>query len=150
MGVLNDVAIRTLLTNFAENIELYNIVCDTLGVVPAPNNGTLRLPLKPVGHHADINAPQPETPYDPPPNDVGEPLSSTALVASETLVFSSTEISASSTPAPQTAPEKEQPDTGDEPPKGKLHKWWEWIASTFEDAKEKLKGMFGKGKDSPS
>jgi hypothetical protein len=38
-----------------ENIELYNIVCDSIGLVPAPNNGTLRLPLKPVGLHNDEN-----------------------------------------------------------------------------------------------
>ncbi|KAG9188874.1 hypothetical protein G6011_07579 [Alternaria panax] len=36
-----------------QNIELYNIVCDTIGLEPAPNNGTLRLPLKTVGLHDD-------------------------------------------------------------------------------------------------
>ena len=34
-----------------QNIEIYNIVADSLGVVPASNNGTLRLPLKPIGIH---------------------------------------------------------------------------------------------------
>ena len=36
-----------------QNIEVYNIVCDSLGLEPHPNNGTLRLPLKPVGLHGD-------------------------------------------------------------------------------------------------
>ncbi|KAJ4296225.1 hypothetical protein N0V90_006270 [Kalmusia sp. IMI 367209] len=31
-----------------QNIEVYNIVCDSIGITPLPNNGTLRLPLKPL------------------------------------------------------------------------------------------------------
>ncbi|KAI2674440.1 hypothetical protein DTO006G1_5533 [Penicillium roqueforti] len=49
-----------------QNIEVYNIVCDSLGVNPLPGNGTLRLPLKPVGLHSDENAPVLDTPPDPP------------------------------------------------------------------------------------
>ncbi|KAM0802327.1 alkaline-phosphatase-like protein [Usnea florida] len=40
------------LENF-QNTEVYNIVCDSLGLEPKPNNGTLRLPLKPIGLHSD-------------------------------------------------------------------------------------------------
>jgi hypothetical protein len=36
-----------------QNIEVYNIVCDSLGIEGRPNNGTLRLPLKPVGIHGE-------------------------------------------------------------------------------------------------
>ena len=43
---------------------MYNIICDSLGIEPKANNGTLRLPLKPVGLHSD--EPGPETPADPP------------------------------------------------------------------------------------
>ncbi|CAI7653516.1 hypothetical protein PCG10_010428 [Penicillium crustosum] len=49
-----------------QNIEVYNIVCDSLGVDPLPSNGTLRLPLKPIGLHSDENTPVLETPPDPP------------------------------------------------------------------------------------
>lgn len=28
-------------------------MCDALGIEPKPNNGTLRLPLKPIGLHSD-------------------------------------------------------------------------------------------------
>lgn len=45
-----------------ENTEVYNIICDSLGVAPKPNNGTLRLPLKPVGLHS--NLPDEPTPPD--------------------------------------------------------------------------------------
>ena len=36
-----------------QNTEVYNIVCDSIGIEPKPNNGTLRLPLTPVGLHSD-------------------------------------------------------------------------------------------------
>lgn len=38
-----------------QNTEVYNILCDSIGIEPKPNNGTLRLPLKPVGLHSDSN-----------------------------------------------------------------------------------------------
>jgi predicted AlkP superfamily pyrophosphatase or phosphodiesterase len=47
-----------------QNIEVYNIVCDSLGIVPHPNNGTLRLPLKTQGLHSDPDAPGLDTPHD--------------------------------------------------------------------------------------
>lgn len=62
-----------------ENTEVYNIVCDSLGIEPKPNNGTLRLPLKPVGLHSDLpeepTPPDGPTPPDDPddPNDSDEP-----------------------------------------------------------------------------
>ncbi|KAF2806616.1 Phosphodiest-domain-containing protein [Mytilinidion resinicola] len=55
-----------------QNIELYNIVCDSIGIEPKPNNGTMRLPLKPAGLHSDPSTPENETPADP----VGSPASS--------------------------------------------------------------------------
>lgn len=47
-----------------QNTEVYNIVCDSIGLTPAPNNGTLHLPLKPQGLHSDKNAPELDTPHD--------------------------------------------------------------------------------------
>lgn len=46
-----------------ENIEVYNLLCDSLGVRPKPNNGTLRLPLKPIGTHDGDE--EPKIPEDP-------------------------------------------------------------------------------------
>ena len=40
-----------------QNIEVYNIMCDSLGVVPHPNNGTLRLPLTTDGLHSEDDKP---------------------------------------------------------------------------------------------
>lgn len=36
-----------------ENTEVYNIICDSLAIEPKANNGTLRLPLKPIGLHSE-------------------------------------------------------------------------------------------------
>ena len=36
-----------------QNTEVYNILCDTLGLEPKPNNGTIRLPFKTTGVHGD-------------------------------------------------------------------------------------------------
>lgn len=39
---------------FIENTEVYNIICDSLAIEPKANNGTLRLPLKPIGFHSEV------------------------------------------------------------------------------------------------
>jgi hypothetical protein len=49
----------------AENIEVYNMLCDSVGITPVPNNGTLRLPLKPIGLHDDPATNGLDTPADP-------------------------------------------------------------------------------------
>lgn len=53
-----------------QNIEVYNILADSIGMDPKPNNGTLRLPLKPVGSH-DEHETEAE-PADPPPPATSE------------------------------------------------------------------------------
>lgn len=52
-----------------QNIEVYNIVCDSLGMAPHSNNGTLRLPLKTIGLHSDFDTAGPEVPSDPVDHD---------------------------------------------------------------------------------
>ncbi|TVY61502.1 putative pyrophosphatase/phosphodiesterase [Fusarium oxysporum f. sp. cubense] len=47
-----------------QNIEVYNMLCDSVGLKPSSNNGTLRLPLKPIGVHKPEDTP--EEPADPP------------------------------------------------------------------------------------
>jgi hypothetical protein len=41
------------------------MLCDSVGITPAPNNGTLRLPLKPIGLHDDSSTNALDTPPDP-------------------------------------------------------------------------------------
>ncbi|KAK5111050.1 hypothetical protein LTR62_005425 [Meristemomyces frigidus] len=46
-----------------QNTEVYNIICDSLGIEPVANNGTLRLPLVVAGLHDPDQVV--ETPHDP-------------------------------------------------------------------------------------
>lgn len=55
-----------------QNTAVYGIVCDSLGLPPSPNNGTLRLPLSPVGLHS-IEGPG-EIPEDPLPSGATVPV----------------------------------------------------------------------------
>lgn len=103
-----------------QNIHLYNIICDSLGLTPAPNNGTLRLPLNPTGHHNDT--PTLETPDDPVPV---YSHTSSSLPSSPSL------LSGTSTtpppPPPPTTTQSASPATTSLIGKGKSG-WWLWVA----------------------
>lgn len=76
-------AVADYLLTWTENIEVYNIMCDSIGLAPSPNNGTLRLPLKPVGLHDSESAvelpPDPVTSYTITPTPLPSSSSSSAL-----------------------------------------------------------------------
>lgn len=48
-----------------QNIEVYNLVCDSLSIEPAANSGTLRLPLKPLGLHSESDGTAVTAPAEP-------------------------------------------------------------------------------------
>lgn len=75
-----------------QNIEVYNILCDSVGMKPMPNNGTLRLPLKPVGLHDQD--PVLEEPADP--SHLTTTHSSTIAIASVATSNSPAETKTSS------------------------------------------------------
>ncbi|KAF4309774.1 Type I phosphodiesterase/nucleotide pyrophosphatase/phosphate transferase [Botryosphaeria dothidea] len=124
-----------------QNIHLYNIICDSIGAEPAPNNGTLRLPLKPVGLHSDFE-PE-ETPSDPPATTTlaGHVLSSTPSVAASTASATAA-VSANPTGAGmekvEPVPEGEEGDVedGTDKKEGDGEKsWWEWFTDKVNAAK---------------
>jgi hypothetical protein len=143
-------------------------VCDSIGITPKPNNGTLRLPLKPVGLHSDDNAPGIETPDDPPlVNTVvaTRPVISTAAPTASSSTQNNDALKATiSSPEPPISPETptppappaipnspsipEAPTTGDEPGEAsKKPGWLTWITDALDAAKKKLSNLFNK--DSP-
>ncbi|KAL8872226.1 MAG: hypothetical protein Q9174_002106 [Haloplaca sp. 1 TL-2023] len=103
----------------SENIEVYNIVCDSIGIEPRPNNGTLRLPLKPIGVHTE--QPSDDLPLDQGPNDTEAETSpeSGAAPAKEPSAASSNDGIA------ENADDKA--DQG--------HSYWNFLKSKFEAAK---------------
>ncbi|PQE30137.1 type I phosphodiesterase nucleotide pyrophosphatase protein [Rutstroemia sp. NJR-2017a WRK4] len=131
-----------------QNIEVYNIICDSLALTPKPNNGTLRLPLKSVGVHSDETSP-PE-PADP------EPTPSLSDAAPD-AILSISPIEASSAADPNVVPPHmvgvdtpdnpvgddtnvDRPVVEDESGMTEEEKnWWEWFKGELDD----LKGWIG-------
>ncbi|ROT37615.1 Phosphodiest-domain-containing protein [Sodiomyces alkalinus F11] len=72
-----------------QNLEVYNMLCDSVGVIPKPNNGTLRLPLHPTGLHKPED--RPPVPEDPEP---------TPFTQTKTLVSTSATTASSSATKP--------------------------------------------------
>ncbi|KAF2199630.1 ectonucleotide pyrophosphatase/phosphodiesterase family member 1 [Delitschia confertaspora ATCC 74209] len=133
-----------------QNIELYNIICDSLSITPAPNNGTLRLPLKPVGLHTDPETPPDETPADP--VETSSSPSSSALLATISILPSISSIVSlasgleetssweqlteieSSIPSPVIP--KPAPVETKVPEKEGKESWWEWLTHKADGIEE--------------
>lgn len=151
-----------------ENIEVYNIVCDSLGIQPKPNNGTLRLPLKPVGLH-DYPPPG-EIPDDPqsPEANQQEPTAATSATAlvTEATVEPTTELTVAPTEANPTAeltvaPTEASPTRatetdpaaatrpvvhdGGDPDDEDINLWWAWVKGKLEGAKDWAADIFDTG-----
>jgi hypothetical protein len=142
-----------------QNIEVYNLVCDSLGIPPVPNNGTLRLPLgqshaaaaQPVaslmdGEEDDIAAAL-EVPHGSPSSadDGGDAVGDFAaqILPPNFPVLDGdggdeTELSSVTLPLP---PPSGGDDSGEKspPPEGEKKSFWEWM-------KEKVKGIIGWGR----
>jgi hypothetical protein len=99
-----------LLTRYVENIEVYNLICESIGLEPLPNNGTLHLPLQVVGLHSDEDAPELESPEDP-PKTTGPELPVSTAVPPPTVPFETPtpDVPTVSEPEPESEPES---DTG--------------------------------------
>ncbi|ERS99545.1 hypothetical protein HMPREF1624_04750 [Sporothrix schenckii ATCC 58251] len=96
-----------------QNIEVYNMLCDSIGIEPAVNNGTLHLPLKPVGLH---DAP-PAEPDDPVPAYTKETSASDVATTPKTApVPIPTQSTKAATvgvdPVDKTTTKKPTPSTG--------------------------------------
>jgi hypothetical protein len=152
-----------------QNIELYNIVCDSIGLVPAPNNGTLRLPLKPVGLHndnSDDDDVENHTPLDPVPTytlssslSPSSPSSSYSNFASMSL-DSLSSIAASASGMEDTSPSLDEVPVRPTPADGskdelkdkqddtqashdaekEKESWWAWLTHKADGVKEWVDG----------
>ena len=114
-----------------QNTEVYNIVCDTLGIIPNPSNGTLRLPLKPVGLH-DSDVPDAEDPVPVTGIAQAQPKTSTAHAAPEETYAGGdqpdTKLDSSGSAENAKQTEEENSD-GQE-------KWYDFFKDRLEAAKE--------------
>ncbi|PWY71832.1 nucleotide pyrophosphatase family protein [Aspergillus sclerotioniger CBS 115572] len=119
-----------------QNVNVYNIICDSLGVTPHPNNGTLRLPFQTVGLHSDEDTPTLDSPADPVPSTI------TGMTPTK---MPSAEYSASASPS-ETAPEAQpEPDSESDDEEGPT--WWGVLWDKFEEAKDWATDVFDTVKD---
>ena len=78
------------------------MLCDSVGIVPAPNNGTLRLPLKPIGLHDGSATNGLEPPADP--VETHAATSPKPEPTTNTIVANPVSTSGSESTAPATNP----------------------------------------------
>ncbi|PMD63211.1 nucleotide pyrophosphatase family protein [Hyaloscypha bicolor E] len=154
-----------------QNTEVYNILCDSLGLEPRPNNGTLRLPLQPIGFHTPET--MPEEPSDPvpvsvptPPSPPSSPLPPSPpsppspISAGVDGVISISPIEASSAADPNEVPPQmigvnptddasvDRPVVSDESSMTEDEKdFWEWFKDKLDKAKGWLAGLTGGKKE---
>lgn len=152
-----------------QNIEVYNLLCDSLGLTPKPNNGTLRLPFKPIGTHEAED--EPKIPEDPVtsysrastsssqaaktktikrPSVPPKPTITTTITTTTTSSSSSSSSAAatlattSSGAAAGTPTHKPQDQDGgagdDEAPPDKLQSIWDWFSDKFDKVWHKITG----------
>ncbi|KAI1263842.1 alkaline-phosphatase-like protein [Xylariaceae sp. FL1019] len=151
-----------------QNINVYNILCDSIGMKPMPNNGTLRLPLKTIGLHDDQSVP--EEAEDPVPtstttvitNSVSSISTATLAVSSPISETQSTSLVSVGVDPVQTESlrptqagqpdeaeksdgpdEPNEPEEPDQPEKGK-HTLWDSFRQGFDWVKDKVTGFVDK------
>lgn len=143
-----------------QNVEVYNIVCDSLGIEPNPNNGTLRLPFITVGLH-DLTA-VPDIPDDSfeidldaailPPNLPGLDKVPEAPNRPTTPSRPSDEEASTPPTQPDNAfnpePSVERPvvQDGKDGEEAKKQSWLDWINAELDGVKVWAGSLFGSGK----
>ncbi|KAI1475793.1 hypothetical protein K445DRAFT_320578 [Daldinia sp. EC12] len=145
-----------------QNINVYNILCDSIGMKAMPNNGTLHLPLKIVGLH------DPETVLEEPADPVKPETTSTADVATEAMSILPVETSSelpqpsatvgvdpipeavANTTVPDPAADKPQeqspqPDPDNNKTGSGGSSWWgnawDWVKDKFDGLVDAVKGI---------
>jgi hypothetical protein len=156
-------------TNFfePENIEVYNLLCDSLGLTPKPNNGTLRLPFKPIGTHESEDEPKipedpvtsysvtstssqaaktktierPSVPPKPTTTTTTSASSSSSSAVESKQLTSATTTSSLAAGTPTQKPEDQDGNSGDdEAPPDKLQSIWDWFSDEIDKVWHKITG----------
>ncbi|KAF4124466.1 putative pyrophosphatase or phosphodiesterase, AlkP superfamily [Geosmithia morbida] len=136
-----------------QNIEVYNLLCDSVGIEPKPNNGTLRLPLKPIGTHKPEDHPAvPEDPATERPTvtTASEPIRPTAPAASNVppqVDEPPVERPSSAGDGKEDRPPASNGDGGEEGEGGDKDKhksflggMWDWVTHKVDKVLDTLKG----------
>ncbi|KAI1764441.1 ectonucleotide pyrophosphatase/phosphodiesterase family member 3 [Hypoxylon sp. FL1150] len=129
-----------------QNINVYNILCDSVGMKAMPNNGTIHLPLRVVGlHDPDTSL---EEPADPVPSVATQADTATGMMSILPVATNSKVPEPSSTVGVDPLVEPEEPPKGDEDESDGASWWqdtWQWVKDKFDGLIDKVKGT---GKES--
>jgi predicted AlkP superfamily pyrophosphatase or phosphodiesterase len=154
-----------------QNTAVYGIVCDSLGLPPASNNGTLRLPLKPVGLHSvagpgeipedplpsgatvPVIAPVPQFSNMPPIEEAGHFDSPTPASSTNSVTWTTDSTGSLVTYNPEDEQNKDdqlspkRPEVHDGEDENVKHEngWWAWFEAKFGDAQDWAAGVFHHG-----
>lgn len=154
-----------------QNTAVYGIVCDSLGLPPASNNGTLRLPLKPVGLHSIVGpgeipedplpsgatvpviAPVPQFSNMPPVEEAGQSDSPTPASSTDTVTWTTDSTGSLVTYNPEDDESKDdpvspkRPEVHDGEDENVKHRngWWKWFEEKFGDAQDWAAAVFHNG-----
>ncbi|KAI0476417.1 ectonucleotide pyrophosphatase/phosphodiesterase family member 1 [Xylariaceae sp. FL0804] len=142
-----------------QNINVYNILCDSVGMKSIANNGTLHLPLKVVGFH------DPETvleePEDPVPTSAASDDAPTTSTSADAISSSTTATTAAAAAdaadavgaVGSTEEEEAIDDESTEPEEGGVESssngssWWDKVKGTAQSSadwvKDKWNGLLG-------
>ncbi|XXH02738.1 hypothetical protein Hte_009123 [Hypoxylon texense] len=135
-----------------QNINVYNILCDSVGMNSMPNNGTLHLPLRIVGLHDPDTAL--EEPADPVQSAAAEGDDATGMMSILPVTTTSESPKPSSTVGVDPVVDPEEPSSpsqSDDDGEGESDgsSWWqgtwEWVKDKFDGLINKVKGT---GKES--
>ncbi|KAF2210838.1 hypothetical protein CERZMDRAFT_27574, partial [Cercospora zeae-maydis SCOH1-5] len=121
------------------NTAVYGIVCQSLGITPQPNNGTIELPFKTIGTHDPEEYQQP--PDDPPIKTAGP---SNPLPSTMTTISGEDAATRAGDDKHAAAPENTEP--GEEASKGSGDEnttWRQWVDGKLESFRHWVTGIFG-------
>lgn len=134
---------------------MYNILCDSLCLTPKPNNGTLRLPLKPVGlHDPETAASEPLDPIDPSiTTDPGtDAISISPIEASSAADPNETQPGFVGVDPVEEGGEKtsaEDDNTDEAANEEQKNGFWDYLMGTLEGFKDWVSGLADSGDDPP-
>ncbi|KUL89688.1 hypothetical protein ZTR_00478 [Talaromyces verruculosus] len=131
-----------------ENVNVYNLICDSVGIKPLPNNGTLHLPFTTIGLHSDVDAPSLDTPADP-------PQTASIMIPSPSQPATSTSPTSAVTPPSQETPaeppadpdEKEDSDADDDDETSSLQSFYDGVKDTLSSIKDWFGQLFSAKED---
>lgn len=129
-----------------ENVNVYNLICDSIGISPLPNNGTLHLPFTTIGLHSDDDAPSLDTPADPPQTAA---TMSPSPSPSTTSVFPTSAVAPPSQETPTESPANPDDEENDDVDDGtsSLQSFYDGVKDTLSSIKDWFGQLFSAKED---